>query len=130
MANIFDKLPNDVTQIGVGAIAGTVTMFAAQHIVAVPMYKKVQDYRKKLGDLKEAGKNDEAAALEKKPPLGVKVSGRDIRDISVLTAGILGKALAPKNTFTEYATDGMIFFALTSLITKNINFSGITYEYK
>jgi hypothetical protein len=128
MPNILEKLPNDVIQIGIGSIAGTIAMYAAQYMVAIPMNKKLLAYRKKLQELNAAGKLDEVAALEKRAPLGNRFSSAKVRDISVLAAGIIAKSLAPKNTYTEYATDGIIFFALTSIITKNINFAGISYS--
>jgi hypothetical protein len=37
-----------------------------------------------------------------------------------LGAGILAKATAPKNSYTEYATDGVIFFAVADLLTRGI----------
>ncbi len=120
MKNYLDKLPEDVTQIAVGVVAGAAAMTAAEWLVARPIMKSVVEYRKKLGDLKDAGKTDEAAALEAKSPLGNKISATTIKDLTLLGVGILAKATAPKNTYTEYATDGIIFFAVADLLTRGI----------
>ena len=129
MKSYLDKLPEDVTQIAVGAAAGAAAMTAAEWLVARPIMKSVVEYRKKLGDLKDAGKTDEAAALEAKRPLGTKISATTIKDLTLLGVGILAKATAPKNTYTEYATDGIIFFAVADLITRKIGVASFTSEF-
>ncbi len=119
----------DITQIGVGAVAGAVAMTAGQYLVAIPIGKKVSAWRKKIGELQDANKMDEAAALEKNAPIGTKMSATTIKDLSVLGAGILAKTLAPKNSYTEYATDGIIFFAIASLITRKISVVSYTAQF-
>ena len=127
MANYLDKLPQDVTQIGVGAVAGAAAMFIGEKIIADPIRKGVVAWRTKVQDLKAAGKIADADALSKNPPLGAgKISATTAKDLGVLALGILAKAAAPKNTYTEYATDGVIFFAVADLLTRGVG--QITYN--
>ena len=121
MANYLDKLPEDVTQIGIGAAAGAAAMFIGEKIIADPIRKGVVAWRTKVQDLKAAGKIADADALSKNPPLGAgKISATTAKDLGVLALGILAKAAAPKNTYTEYATDGVIFFAVADLLTRGV----------
>ena len=121
MASYLDKLPQDVTQIGVGAAAGAAAMFIGEKIIADPIRKGVVAWRTKVQDLKAAGKIADAEALSKNPPLGAgKISATTAKDLGVLALGILAKAAAPKNTYTEYATDGVIFFAVADLLTRGV----------
>lgn len=121
MASYLDKLPQDVTQIGVGAVAGAAAMFIGEKIIADPIRKGVVAWRTKVQDLKAAGKIADAEALSKNPPLGAgKISATTAKDLGVLALGILAKAAAPKNTYTEYATDGVIFFAVADLLTRGV----------
>lgn len=121
MKNYLDKLPEDVTQIGVGAVAGAAAMFIGEKIIADPIRKGVVAWRTKVQDLKAAGKIADADALSKNPPLGAgKISATTAKDLGVLALGILAKAAAPKNTYTEYATDGVIFFAVADLLTRGV----------
>ena len=127
MASYLDKLPQDVTQIGVGAVAGAAAMFIGEKIIADPIRKGVVAWRTKVQDLKAAGKIADADALSKNPPLGAgKISATTAKDLGVLALGILAKAAAPKNTYTEYATDGVIFFAVADLLTRGVG--QITYS--
>ena len=127
MANYLDKLPEDVTQIAVGAAAGAAAMFIGEKIIADPIRKGVTAWRTKVQDLKAAGKIAEAEALNNKPPLGAnKISATTAKDLGVLALGILAKAAAPKNTYSEYATDGVIFFAVADLLTRGVG--QITYK--
>jgi hypothetical protein len=127
MANYLDKLPEDVTQIAVGAAAGAAAMFLGEKLIQGPIQKNVVAWRKKTQDLKAAGKIAEAEALANKPPLGAsKISASTAKDLGVLAIGILAKAAAPKNTYTEYATDGVIFFAVADLLTRGVG--QITYK--
>ena len=119
--NFLSKLPNDVVQIGVGAAAGAAAMTAAEFLVAKPMRANVVAWRKKIQDLKATNDIVAAEALSKKPPLGAgKLSATTIMDLTVLGAGIIAKATDPKNSYTEYATDGVIFFAVADLLTRGI----------
>lgn len=121
MANLIKKLPNDVVQIGVGAAAGAAAMTAGEFLVAKPLRANVVAWRKKIQDLKATNDLVAAEALQNKPPLGAgKLSATTIMDLTVLGAGILAKATAPKNSYTEYATDGVIFFAVADLLTRGI----------
>jgi hypothetical protein len=121
MANFIKKLPNDVVQIGVGAAAGAAAMTAGEFLVAKPLRANVVAWRKKIQDLKATNDLVAAEALQNKPPLGAgKLSATTIMDLTVLGAGILAKATAPKNSYTEYATDGIIFFAVADLLTRGI----------
>jgi hypothetical protein len=121
MANFIKKLPNDVVQIGVGAAAGAAAMTAGEFLVAKPLRANVVAWRKKIQDLKASNDLVAAEALQNKPPLGAgKLSATTIMDLTVLGAGILAKATAPKNSYTEYATDGVIFFAVADLLTRGI----------
>ena len=127
MASYLNKLPQDVTQIGVGAVAGAAAMFIGEKIIADPIRKGVVAWRTKVQDLKAAGKIADAEALSKNPPLGAgKISATTAKDLGVLALGILAKAAAPKNTYTEYATDGVIFFAVADLLTRGVG--QITYN--
>jgi len=127
MASYLDKLPQDVTQIGVGAVAGAAAMFIGEKIIADPIRKGVVAWRTKVQDLKAAGKIADADALSKNPPLGAgKISATTAKDLGVLALGVLAKAAAPKNTYTEYATDGVIFFAVADLLTRGVG--QITYN--
>ena len=127
MASYLNKLPQDVTQIGVGAVAGAAAMFIGEKIIADPIRKGVVAWRTKVQDLKAAGKIADADALSKNPPLGAgKISATTAKDLGVLALGILAKAAAPKNTYTEYATDGVIFFAVADLLTRGVG--QITYN--
>lgn len=126
--NLLSKLPADVSQIGIGAAAGAVTMTAAEYLIANPIRKNVVAWRVKQQDLKAAGKTAEAEALAKKPPIGAAgLSATTIKDLAVLALGILAKATAPKNTMTEYATDGIIFFAVADLVTRGIG--SVSYKF-
>ena len=121
MASYLDKLPQDVAQISVGAAAGAAAMFVGEKIIADPIRKGVVAWRTKIQDLKASGKIAEADALTKNPPLGAgKISATTAKDLGVLALGILAKAAAPKNTYTEYATDGVIFFAVADLLTRGV----------
>jgi hypothetical protein len=121
MKNYLDKLPEDVTQIAVGAAAGAAAMYLAEKLIQVPLQNNIRDWRTKFIDLKDAGKIAESEALYNKAPLGAKnISPTTVKDLSVLALGILAKAAAPKNTYTEYATDGVIFFAVADLLTRGV----------
>lgn len=125
--NYLKKLPNDVVQIGVGAVAGAAAMTLGQILITEPIQKGVVAWRRKQQDLKAAGKTAEAEALRLKPPIGATgISATTIKDYAVLGLGILAKATAPKNTYTEYATDGIIFFAVADLVTRK--FATITFS--
>lgn len=127
MASYLDKLPEDVSQIAVGAAAGAAAMFIGEKIIADPIRKGVVAWRTKVQDLKASGKIAEADTLSKNPPLGAgKISATTAKDLGVLALGILAKATAPKNTYTEYATDGVIFFAVADLLTRGVG--QITYK--
>jgi len=110
MTNYLDKLPEDVTQIAVGAAAGAAAMFIGEKLIADPIRKGVTAWRTKVQDLKASG----------------KISATTAKDLGVLALGILAKAAAPKNTYTEYATDGVIFFAVADLLTRGVG--QITYK--
>lgn len=128
--NFLSKLPADVQQIGVGAVAGAAAMTVAEYAVAQPIRKGVTAWRKQIGDLKAKGDMAAADALAKKPPMGAgKLSATTIKDLTVLCLGILAKATAPKNTMTEYATDGIIFFAVADLVTRKIGVASFTSEF-
>lgn len=117
----FKKLPNDVVQIGVGAAAGAAAMTIAEQVVAKRIRAGVTAWRAKVQQLKAAGNIAEADKLAATPPIGAgKLSATTIKDLVVLGTGIAIKAAAPKNTYTEYATDGIIFFAVADLITRKI----------
>jgi hypothetical protein len=120
-------LPEDVTQIAVGAAAGAAAMFIGEKLIQGPIQRNVVAWRKKTQDLKAAGNTAEAEALANKPPLGAsKISASTAKDLGILALGILAKAAAPKNTYTEYATDGIIFFAVADLLTRGVG--QITYN--
>lgn len=119
--NFLSKLPSDVQQIGIGAIAGAATMTVAEYAIAQPIRKSVTAWRAKIQDLKAKGETAAADALAKKPPMGAgSLSATTIKDLTVLGVGVAAKAFAPKSTNTEYVTDGIIFFALADLVTRKI----------
>lgn len=119
--SFIDKLPTDVAQIGVGAAAGAVAMTAGEVLIAQPIRKNVTEWRKKIQDLRAKGESAAADQLSKSVPMGAgSVSATTIKDLTVLGLGIAAKAFAPKNTYTEYATDGVIFFAVADLLTRKI----------
>jgi len=119
--NFIDKLPTDVAQIGVGAAAGAVAMTAGEVLIAQPIRKNVVEWRKKIQDLRAKGESAQADLLQKSVPMGAgSVSATTIKDLTILGLGIAAKAFAPKNTYTEYATDGIIFFAVADLLTRKI----------
>jgi len=119
--NFIDKLPTDVAQIGVGAAAGAVAMTAGEVLIAQPIRKNVVEWRKKIQDLRAKGESAQADLLQKSVPMGAgNVSATTIKDLTILGLGIAAKAFAPKNTYTEYATDGIIFFAVADLLTRKI----------
>ena len=119
--NFIDKLPTDVAQIGVGAAAGAVAMTAGEVLIAQPIRKNVVEWRKKIQDLRAKGESAQADLLQKSVPMGAgNVSATTIKDLTILGLGIAAKAFAPKNTYTEYVTDGIIFFAVADLLTRKI----------
>ena len=119
--NYLDKLPEDVTQIAVGAAAGAAAMYLGEKLIQATIQKNVVAWRVKIQDLKAAGKIADAEALTKNPPLGAgKISATTAKDLGVLAIGILAKAAAPKNTYTEYATDGIVLFAVADLLTRGV----------
>ena len=128
--NILSKLPGDVSQIAVGAAAGAVAMTAGEILIAQPIRKNIVAWRKKIQDLKAKGETAAAEELTKKIPMGAgALSATTIKDLTVLGVGLLAKATAPKNTITEYATDGIIFFAVADLITRKIGVASFTSEF-
>lgn len=117
----LNKLPEDVTQIGVGAVAGAAAMFIGDLLITKPIQKSVVAWRTKIQDLKAAGKTADALALTNKPPLGAgKISATTAKDLGVLAVGIAAKAFMKKSTYEEYATDGIIFFAVADLLTRGV----------
>lgn len=121
MKNYLDKLPEDIMQIGVGAAAGGAAMYLGEKFIQGTIQKNVVAWRVKIQDLKTAGNTAEAETLTNNPPLGAgKISATTVKDLAVLSVGILAKAAAPKNTYTEYATDGIILFALADLLTRGV----------
>jgi len=127
MANYLDKLPEDVTQIAVGSAAGAAAMFIGEKLIADPIRKSMVAWRTKIQDLKAAGKIAEADALAKKEPyFGGMISATTAKDLGVLSVGIAAKALMKKSTYEEYATDGIIFFAVADLLTRGVG--QITYK--
>jgi hypothetical protein len=117
----LNKLPEDVTQIGVGAVAGAAAMFIGDLLITKPIQKSVIAWRTKIQDLKAAGKMAEADTLTKNPPLGAgKISATTAKDLGVLAVGIAAKAFMKKSTYEEYATDGIIFFAVADLLTRGV----------
>lgn len=119
--NALNKLPEDVTQIGVGAVAGAAAMFIGDLLITQPIQKSVVAWRNKIQDLKAAGKMAEADTLTKNPPLGAgKISATTAKDLGVLAVGIAAKAFMKKSTYEEYATDGIIFFAVADLLTRGV----------
>jgi hypothetical protein len=127
--NFLSKLPSDVQQIGVGAVAGAAAMTVAEYAVAQPIRKGVTAWRKQIGDLKAKGDMAAADALAKKPPMGAgALSATTIKDLTVLGLGVAAKAVAPKSTYTEYVTDGIIFFAVADLLTRKI--AAVSYQFE
>ena len=119
--NLLSKLPADVAQIGVGAAAGAIAMTAGEVLIAQPIRKNVTAWRIKIQDLRAKGESAAADQLEKSVPMGAgSISATTIKDLAILGLGIAAKATAPKNTYTEYATDGIIFFAVADLLTRKI----------
>ena len=117
----LSKLPSDVRQIGIGVASGAVAMTAGEVLIAQPIRKNVTAWRKKIQDLRAKGESAAADQLEKSVPVGAgSISATTIKDLTVLGLGIAAKATAPKNTTTEYITDGVIFFALADLLTRKI----------
>jgi len=117
----LNKLPEDVTQIGVGAVAGAAAMFIGDLFITKPIQKAVIAWRTKIQDLKAAGKTADALALTNNPPLGAgKISATTAKDLGVLAVGIAAKAFMKKSTYEEYATDGIIFFAVADLLTRGV----------
>lgn len=126
--NIISKLPADVSQIAVGAAAGAVAMTAGEVLVAQPLRAGVTAWRSKIQDLRSKGDNAAADQLSKQIPLGAgSLSATTIKDLTILGLGIAAKAVAPKNTYTEYATDGIIFFAVADLLTRKI--ASVSYQF-
>lgn len=127
MKNDTNKLSEDVIQIGVSAAAGTAAMYLGEKFIQVPLQNNIRDWRNKFIDLKDAGKIAESEALYNKAPLGAKnISATTVKDIAVLSIGILAKAVIPNTKYNNYATDGIILFALADLLTRK--FGKITYE--
>ena len=127
MANYLDKLPEDVTQIAVGAAAGAAAMYLAEKLIQVPLQNNIRDWRTKFINLKDAGKIEESKALENQAPLGAKnISASEIKNIAVLSIGVLAKAVIPNTKYSNYATDGIILFALADLLTAR--FGKIAYQ--
>jgi len=117
----LSKLPADVKQIGIGVASGAVAMTAGEVLIAQPIRKNVTAWRKKIQDLRAKGESAAADQLEKSVPVGAgSISATTIKDLTVLGLGIAAKSVAPKNTNTEYITDGVIFFALADLLTRKI----------
>jgi hypothetical protein len=126
--NILTKLPADVSQIAVGAAAGAVAMTAGEILIAQPIRKNITAWRKKIQDLKAQGETAAAEELTKRVPMGAgSLSATTIKDLTVLGLGIAAKAVAPKSTYTEYATDGIIFFAVADLLTRKI--ASVSYQF-
>ena len=96
--NALNKLPEDVTQIGVGAVAGAAAMFIGDLLITQPIQKSVVAWRTKIQDLKAAGKIADADTLTKNPPLGAgKISATTAKDLGVLAVGIAAKAFMKKS---------------------------------
>ncbi len=127
--NILSKLPGDVSQIAVGAAAGAVAMTAGEILIAQPIRKNIVAWRKKIQDLKAQGETAAAEELNAKPPMGARnLSATTIKDLAVLGLGVAAKAVAPKSTYTEYVTDGIIFFAVADLLTRKI--AAVSYQFE
>ena len=127
--NILTKLPADVSQIAVGAAAGAVAMTAGEILIAQPLRKNIVEWRKKIQDLKTKGETAAAEELTKKIPMGAgALSATTIKDLTVLGLGIAAKAVAPNSTYSEYATDGIIFFAVADLLTSKI--ASVSYQFE
>ena len=127
--NILSKLPGDVSQIAVGAAAGAVAMTAGEILIAQPIRKNIVAWRKKIQDLKAKGETAAAEELTKKIPMGAgALSATTIKDLTVLGLGVAAKAVAPKSTYTEYVTDGIIFFAVADLLTRKI--AAVSYQFE
>ena len=126
--NMLSKLPADVAQIGVGAAAGAVAMTAGEILIAQPIRKNIVAWRAQIQDLKAKGETAAADELTKKVPVGAgALSATTIKDLTILGLGIAAKSFAPKSTYTEYATDGIIFFAVADLLTRKI--AAVSYQF-
>ena len=127
MKNDTSKLSEDVIQIGVSAAAGAGVMYLGEKFIQVPLQNNIRDWRNKFIDLKDAGKIEESKALENQAPLGAKnISASEIKNIAVLSIGVLAKAVIPNTKYSNYATDGIILFALADLLTRK--FGKISYQ--
>ena len=127
MKNDTSKLSEDVIQIGVSAAAGAGVMYLGEKFIQVPLQNNIRDWRNKFIDLKDAGKIEESKALENQAPLGAKnISASEIKNIAVLSIGVLAKAVIPNTKYSNYATDGIILFALADLLTTK--FGKIAYQ--
>ena len=127
MKNYLEKLPEDVIQIGVTTAVGAGVMYLGEKLIQVPLQNNVRDWRIKFIDLKDSGKIEESKALENKPPLGAKnISAIEVKNIALLSIGILAKAVIPNTKYSNYATDGIILFALADLLTAK--FGKIAYQ--
>ena len=127
MKNDTSKLSEDVIQIGVSAAAGAGVMYLGEKFIQVPLQNNIRDWRNKFIDLKDAGKIEESKALENQAPLGAKnISASEVKNIAVLSIGILAKAVIPNTKYSNYATDGIILFALADLLTAS--FGKIAYQ--
>jgi len=119
MKNDTNKLSEDVIQIGVGTAAGAAAMYLGEKFITIPIQNNIREWRTKFIDLKDAGKIAESEALYNQAPLGAKnISATTVKDIAVLSIGILAKAVMPNTKYNNYATDGVIFFALADLLTR------------
>lgn len=126
--NMLSKLPADVAQIGVGAAAGAVAMTAGEVLIAQPIRKNIVAWRAQIQDLRAKGETAAADELTKKVPMGAgALSATTIKDLTILGLGVAAKAFAPKSTYTEYATDGIIFFAVADLLTRKI--AAVSYQF-
>ena len=126
--NILSKLPADVSQIAVGAAAGAVAMTAGEVLIAQPLRKNIVAWRAKIQDLRAKGETAAADELTKKIPMGAgALSATTIKDLTILGLGVAAKAFTPKSTYTEYATDGIIFFAVADLLTRKI--AAVSYQF-
>ena len=127
MKNDTSKLSEDVIQIGVSAATGAGVMYLGEKFIQVPLQNNIRDWRNKFIDLKDAGKIEESKALENQAPLGAKnISASEIKNIAVLSIGVLAKAVIPNTKYSNYATDGIILFALADLLTAR--FGKIAYQ--
>ena len=127
MKNYLDKLPEDVIQIGVTTAVGAGVMYLGEKLIQVPLQNNIRDWRYNFIELKEAGKIAESEALYNKAPLGAKnISASEVKNIALLSIGILAKAVIPNTKYSNYATDGIILFALADLLTAK--FGKIAYQ--